>query len=531
MRVHPGDRIDGRYRVYVQTDENWGVCGWRARDEVLGRDVLLTTFQPEDPRADALVTAARVAARVEDHRFVRVLDAHIDEPTGFLVREWIGGQSVSDLLGPGPLPEDVAATIARDVALALQRAHQIGQYHLCIDATTVIIDQDGAVRIRGLGTAAVLRGIQPSPEGPSRDDARGVGRLMYAMLTGRLPEPGPSRLPVVPQDGGAVPAPRQVRAGVSPLMDAITVRALGSGRARREQTYASPGEIAVALRQVAGDEPGRDLLPAMASPGRGADHDVVELTPESPAPQRRPAIDPGSPVAPAPVTPPDETRPEDHDRAGRSWIRPALIAAAILLGIGMVLLAYELIAANRLPDIEPIDTPRVEPPQAAQPDQPAPVEPDDDPGPTPVVTVPIASVADYDPLGNGAENSDRTPLAIDGDPATTWTTQTYYDPLEVQKAGVGLLLDLGRPAAIAAVDLALIGESADVEVRVAPADADAVPASPDEFVPIGRAEQSPSNLSIVADPHTTRYVLVWFTRLPRVSDGWRGGVSEVVVRG
>ncbi len=46
MRVHPGDRIDGRYLVYEQVDENWGVCGWRAHDEVLGRDVLLTTFHP-----------------------------------------------------------------------------------------------------------------------------------------------------------------------------------------------------------------------------------------------------------------------------------------------------------------------------------------------------------------------------------------------------------------------------------------------------------------------------------------------------
>ena len=46
MRVHPGDRIDGRYLVYEQTDENWGVVGWRARDEVLGRYVLLTTFHP-----------------------------------------------------------------------------------------------------------------------------------------------------------------------------------------------------------------------------------------------------------------------------------------------------------------------------------------------------------------------------------------------------------------------------------------------------------------------------------------------------
>ena len=288
MRVHPGDRVDGRYLVYEQTDENWGVCGWRAHDQVLGRDVLLTTFHPEDPRAAALVDAARAAARVTDHRFVRVLDAQVDSPTGFLVREWVGGRSLADVLSAGPLPEDYAAGICRDVAEALSAAHDAGQAHLCVDPTSVFLTDDGAVRVRGLGTAAVLRGVQPGPAGAARDDTVGVGRVLYAALTARSATEGPSALPTVPRVDDTVPAPRQVRAGVSPLLDAIAVRALGSGRSRRYPPYRHPREVAQALARVSKDSA---RAPEMATIPAGHDTGVVDPTPAAPPRPARPALD------------------------------------------------------------------------------------------------------------------------------------------------------------------------------------------------------------------------------------------------
>ena len=531
MRVHPGDRIDGRYLVYEQTDENWGVTGWRARDEVLGRDVLLTTFHPEDPRAESLVAAARSAASVHDHRFVRVLDAHIAHPTGFLVREWTGGQSLSDLLGSGPLQEDVALSIARDVAEALQKAHDAGQQHLCVDASSVTIDDDGAVRLRGLGTAAVLRGVQPSSQGAARDDAQGVGRVLYAALTGKSPTPTPSALPVVRRTDDGVPAPRQVRAGVSPLLDAITVRALGSGRTHRFAPYASPGQVAQALNTVQTDTASRNRLPAMVPVRAPADADLVDPLPMS-APPGRPALDP-APGTPPPPIPPLATPEGDETRPRGRWMRAAVITVALMMGVGAFLLSLELIAANRVPDLDPADTPTASgPPAAATPTAAAAGEPAGPAEDTESLTVrQVVSVSDYDPLGNGSENADRAQLAIDGDLATAWPTQTYFDPLELQKAGVGLVLDLGISTSVEAVDLSLLGQSSDVEVRVAPPDATGLPASPEGFIQLARTEQAGTGLTLSGEPRTTRFVLVWFTRLPPVDDGWRGGVAEAVVRG
>jgi putative peptidoglycan lipid II flippase len=521
VRVHPGDRVGERYLVYEQTDENWGVCGWRARDEVLGRDVLLTTFHPDDPRAPALVAAARAAATVGDHRFVRVLDAHIASPTGFLVREWAGGRSLADLLGGGPLPEDVAVSLTREVAEALQSAHDAGLHHLCVDATSVVIDDEGAVRIRGLGTAAVLRGVQPSPQGAARDDTAGVGRVLYAALTARLPAAEVAGLPVARRSDDTVPAPRQVRAGVSPLLDAVAVRALGTGRTHRSLPYATPGEVARALAAVTSGEPSRPAEPVLA-PARGAPAGLLGDIIPAAASSARPALDPEPGVAPPLVPPP---LPDDHGGSGRRggppWLRAAAIVAGVAIGLGGLLLGVELLAANRVPELDPADSPIVE-----EETLPAPA-----PAVEGVSAREVVSARDYDPWGNGSENSERTSLAVDGDAGTAWSTQTYFDPLEQQKPGVGLLLDFGRPVPVQAVDLDLQGLTSDVEVRLAPPDAFGVPPTQDGFTLFGRAEGAGSTASVTGEPSSTRFVLVWFTRLPQTGGGWRGGVSEAVVRG
>jgi putative peptidoglycan lipid II flippase len=527
VRVHPGDRVDGRYVVYEQTDENWGVSGWRAHDEVLGRDVLLTTFQPQDPRAPALVEAARGASRVNDHRFVRVLDAQVAEPTGFLVREWVGGRTLADLLGAGPLPEDVAVAITLDVAEAIAAAHAEGLAHLCIDPSSIVVTDDGAVRVKGLGTAKVLRGVQPSSEGAARDDTRGLGRVLYAALTARSATltPGQQSSEILPTAGGGEtpPAPRQVRAGVSPLLDAITVRALGSGRSHRVPAYQSPREVARALARVSRDADAP--LPVLSVVGREAGGDVVDALPPPPPPRAaRPALDPlpGTTAAPEPLALPPvggSTGASPPRRTGSRWLRAAGIAAAVALAAGAALLGGQLVAANRTGE-------------TAEPSPDGAGSELDPPAPTggPAAQLQVVSARDFDPLGNGTENPEDTPLALDGDPGTAWLTQTYFDPLERQKDGVGLLLDMGRPVSVGEVDLLLVGQSSDVEALVAPG-ATTPPAGPDGFVPLASATGAGSEVGLSGTPETTRYVLVWFTRLPAVDGGWRGGVADVRVSG
>ncbi len=128
-------------------------------------------------------------------------------------------------------------------------------------------------------------------------------------------------------------------------------------------------------------------------------------------------------------------------------------------------------------------------------------------------------------------------LAVDGDPATSWSTSTYRDQLgpslPALKSGVGLYLDLGVVREVDAVELDLVGTPTQVQLYVSDDAPDAAPTGQ----PLATATATDTATLEPVSPDgaqaavTGRYVLVWFTSLPVVSDGFKGGLAEVVVRG
>ena len=74
----------------------------------------------------------------------------------------------------------------------------------------------------------------------------------------------------------------------------------------------------------------------------------------------------------------------------------------------------------------------------------------DDPAAPPVASgdpLPVLGISSFDPQGDGDENSELTPLVLDGDPETQWRSHTYYAPSwGGLKSGTGLVLDLGEGA-------------------------------------------------------------------------------------
>jgi hypothetical protein len=140
------------------------------------------------------------------------------------------------------------------------------------------------------------------------------------------------------------------------------------------------------------------------------------------------------------------------------------------------------------------------------------------------------AVTSFDPGGDGEENPDATSLAVDRDPTTAWTTDTYRnDPhLGGLKSGVGLLLDLGRPRQVQVADLVLSAAGADVEIHAG----DQVPTQAGDLPTVAQRSDARSSLRLnLAHPVTARYWLVWFTKLPPDAGGFRVGVAEVALLG
>ncbi|HEX4977504.1 MAG TPA: protein kinase [Nocardioides sp.] len=198
------------------------------------------------------------------------------------------------------------------------------------------------------------------------------------------------------------------------------------------------------------------------------------------------------------------------DPPGRSWFRLAVVVAAVVLVVVAVVVAFNLGRGSGVLEEEPEASPSGT--------SSAPAEP-----------VRIASASDFDPAGDGSENPDSAPLAVDGDPSTAWPTVTYYDPLELQKPGVGLLLDLGEATEVSEVDVSFLTTPTDVEILAG--GEGAAPTSADGLQRVARATGSGDRATLTLDePVTTRYLVVWLTKLPAADGGFRGQVAEIVVR-
>jgi hypothetical protein len=125
----------------------------------------------------------------------------------------------------------------------------------------------------------------------------------------------------------------------------------------------------------------------------------------------------------------------------------------------------------------------------------------------------LAAVGAYDPEGDGHENDDLAPLAVDGDPTTFWKTERYHS---FGKTGVGLVLDAGRPRPLARVLVATdtAGSAAEIEVGNNPN-------GPFHLVTAVKPLQGTTSFKLA--PRTRgRYVVVWITSLP-------GGAGEAHV--
>ena len=259
-RISSGDQVSG------PCGSSWearGLSLWKATDRLLGRPVTIYLLSPGIPVPRAVVDAVQSAARVTDPRLATIYDTDFtpNGPEGpYIVSEWAPGTHLEDLVLAGlPHPALAAAMIA-DAADALAVAHQAGRPHLRLTPRAVRWDPGCGLKITGLGIDAALCDPEAlgNPEalyGPEAGDAatadtKALARMLYALLTGYWPGDEPTALPPAPRHKGRVCTPRQVRAGVPALLDAITYRALQGQAADAPLRAQTPAGLAMALRMV-----------------------------------------------------------------------------------------------------------------------------------------------------------------------------------------------------------------------------------------------------------------------------------------
>ena len=244
----PATWLGGRFRLDERISAAGGLSLWKATDELLGRPVAVYLLPSglEVPRS--VVEAVQAAARVNDPRLATVYDTDYGIEGPHIVSEWTPGTHLEDLVLSGlPSPALAAAMIA-DAADALAVAHQAGRPHLCLSPRSLRWDAGSGLKITGLGIDAALSGANACDPGAA--DTSALARMLYALLTGYWPGEEATALPAAPRHRGGLYTPRQVRAGVPGILDAITCHALQIQPPSAPRSVLTPAGLAMALHSV-----------------------------------------------------------------------------------------------------------------------------------------------------------------------------------------------------------------------------------------------------------------------------------------
>jgi tetratricopeptide (TPR) repeat protein/TolB-like protein len=218
-----GTLVAGRYRVSAQLGLGGMGAVYKARDEELGTDIALKVLRSDlasDPEwIDRFRRELLLAREVTHKNVVRIHDIGDSGGLRFLTMRLVEGRSLLDVIQrDGPLPVSRALHILRQVAEALQQAHEAGVVHRDLKPGNILIAPDDTAYIADFGVARSLAPDRTTRSGvvvgtldylspeqaagdpaDARSDLYSLGIVLFEMLTGQLPFRADSRTQALAQ--------------------------------------------------------------------------------------------------------------------------------------------------------------------------------------------------------------------------------------------------------------------------------------------------------------------------------------------
>ncbi len=149
---------------------------FRARDTTLGREVALKLLPRElaaDPeRLRRLDREARLLASLNHPGIATLHGFEQADGERFLVMELVPGTTLAEHLGRGPMPVAEAVAVSRQVAEALEAAHEKGIVHRDLKPANVKVTPDGRAKILDFGLAKALEATATEPADTTPTDER-----------------------------------------------------------------------------------------------------------------------------------------------------------------------------------------------------------------------------------------------------------------------------------------------------------------------------------------------------------------------
>ncbi len=159
MPLKSGSRLGG-YTIVAPLGAGGMGQVWRAKDQRLDREVAIKVlpdaFAQDPERVTRFGREARSLAALNHPHIAQIYGFEEHDGVAYLVLELVEGEDLAHRLSRGPLPPAEACDVARQIAEALEAAHERGIVHRDLKPANVRITPEGRVKVLDFGLAKAL---------------------------------------------------------------------------------------------------------------------------------------------------------------------------------------------------------------------------------------------------------------------------------------------------------------------------------------------------------------------------------------
>jgi len=160
MPISAGEQL-GPYQILAPIGKGGMGEVWKARDPRLGRDVAVKVSAQQF--TDRFEREARAIAALNHPNICTLFDVG----PNYLVMELIDGPTLADRIAQGPIPLEEALAIARQIADALEAAHEKGIVHRDLKPANIKVKPDGSVKVLDFGLAKSAEQVELTADSPT----------------------------------------------------------------------------------------------------------------------------------------------------------------------------------------------------------------------------------------------------------------------------------------------------------------------------------------------------------------------------
>src|ERR1700693_5555708 len=186
MALTPGTRL-GSYEVLAQIGAGGMGEVYQAHDTKLGRDVAIKVlpeaFAHDPGRLSRFQREAKMLASLNHPNIATIHGLEQSGDTSYLVMELVSGETLAERVKAGAVPIEEALTIAKQIAEALEAAHEKGIIHRDLKPANVKVTPEGKVKVLDFGLAKAFAG-DTSTEDMGNSPTLSMAATMQGVILG-----------------------------------------------------------------------------------------------------------------------------------------------------------------------------------------------------------------------------------------------------------------------------------------------------------------------------------------------------------